>query len=129
MAERIPLVFGYDDGSPVSLDEMPPTDTIPLANLPSVFVPITAKTTILTVTGQIAAGTNFSVTSSGANYTMSGDAGDLLASAALFNAAASISVFLNGAYLTKSTDVTWQSSTTFQLNVIVDNGDEIIILS
>jgi len=39
MAERIPLVFGYDSGSPVSFDEMTSGDTIPAASLPAVYVP------------------------------------------------------------------------------------------
>ena len=45
MAERSPLAFGYDGAAPVSLDEMTPTDTIPAANLPDVYV---AKNTAIT---------------------------------------------------------------------------------
>ena len=87
------------------------------------------NTTKLAITAQIAAATNFSVTSSGADYTKSGDSGDLLASSALFQAAEYIEVMLNGVYLIKGSNATWQSQTSFQLDSIVDNGDEIIILS
>lgn len=87
------------------------------------------NTTKLAITGEIAAGTNFSTTSSGANYTKSGDNGDILTSAALFEAAEFIFVLLNGVYLIKGSNTTWQSQTSFQLDVIVDNGDEIIILN
>lgn len=87
------------------------------------------KTTKLAITGEIAAGTNFSVTSSGVNYTKSGDSGDLLASAALFEAAEYITVLLNGVYMIKGVQAVWQSQTAFRLNIIVDSGDEIIILS
>ena len=48
MAERKPLSFGYDGTSPVSLDEMTSSDTIPSANIPAVYVakndPITPGT-------------------------------------------------------------------------------------
>lgn len=87
------------------------------------------NTTKLAITGTIAASTNFSVTSSGVDYTKSGDSGDLLASSALFEAAEYIEVMLNGVYMVKGVQVTWQSQTAFQLNSIVDSGDEIIILS
>lgn len=87
------------------------------------------NTTKLAVTDTIAVSTTFSVTSSGVNYTKSGDSGDLLASAALFQAAEYIEVMLNGVYMIKGSNITWQSQTSLQLDVIVDNGDEIIILS
>lgn len=87
------------------------------------------NTTRLDVTGEIAAGTNFSVTSSGASYTKSGDDGSLQGSSALFEAAEYIAVFLNGVYQIKGVQATWQSQTSFQLNIIVDSGDEIIIVS
>lgn len=86
-------------------------------------------TTRLDITGEIVAGTNFSVTASGVSYTKSGDSGDLLASSALFEGAEHISILLNGVYMIKGVQVTWQSQTAFQLNIIVDSGDEIIILS
>ena len=86
-------------------------------------------TTKLAITGEIAAGTNFSVTSSGTSYTKSGDSGDLLASSALFEAGEHISILLNGVYMVKGVQATWQSQAAFQLNIIVDSGDEIIILS
>lgn len=85
--------------------------------------------TRLDITGEIAAGTNFSVTSSGVSYTKSGDNGDLLSSAALFEDAGLIIILLNGVYMIKGVQVTWQSQTAFRLNIIVDNGDELIILS
>ena len=85
--------------------------------------------TELNITGKIDAGTNFSVTSNGISYTKSGDDGDLLISAALFEDAGLIVVFLNGVYMIKGVQAIWQTQTSFQLDVIVDNGDEIIILS
>jgi hypothetical protein len=87
------------------------------------------RTTQLDITGEIAAGTNFSVTASGVSYTKTGDDGNLRGSAALFKAAEYIVVFLNGVYQIKGVQATWQSQTSFQLNIIVDSGDEIIILS
>lgn len=86
-------------------------------------------TTILAVTATIAAGTNFSVTSSGVGYTKSGDDGDLQTSDVLFQAQERIMIFCNGVYQRKGTDATWQAQFTFQLATIQDNGDEIIILS
>lgn len=88
-----------------------------------------ANTTILTIVGEIAAGVDFSTTSSGISYTKSEDDGDLKASAALFKAAEFIIIMLNGVYMIKGTHAIWQSQTSFQLNTIVDSGDEIIILS
>lgn len=86
-------------------------------------------TTVLTVTGTIAASTNFSTTSSGANYTHAGDASNILPSAAEFEDAESIQVWLNGVMLNKGSQVTWQSEWSFQIDTIVNNTDEIIILS
>ena len=62
------------------------------------------KTTILAVTGTIAAGTNFSVTSSGVNYTKTGDDGNLQASDEIFQAQERIMIFCNGVYQRKGTD-------------------------
>ena len=87
------------------------------------------RTTRLDITGEIAASTNFSTTSSGTSYTKSGDDGNLRGSAALFEAAEYIAILLNGVYQIKGVQATWQSQTSFQLNTIVDSGDEIIILS
>jgi uncharacterized repeat protein (TIGR02543 family) len=88
-----------------------------------------ANVTLLNVTAKIEADTNFSVTSSGTGYTFSGDAGDLMSTAALFNAIEKIAVYLNGVYQEKGVNVTWQSATSFRLNSIVDSGDEITIIS
>jgi hypothetical protein len=87
------------------------------------------RTTSLAITGTKAAGSTYSVTSAGANYTKAGDDADLLASAALFNAAESISIFLNGVCQDKGTHAVWASATSFTLDVAVDNGDEILILT
>lgn len=87
------------------------------------------RTTQIDVTGEIAAGTNFSTTSSGVSYTKSGDDGNLRGSAALFAAAEYIAIMLNGVYQIKGVQATWVSQTSFTLNIIVDSGDEIIILS
>ena len=85
--------------------------------------------TLLSITGSIAAVTPFSVTSGGTGYTKSGDDGNLLASAALFNEQESISIFLNGVYQEKGIHATWLSAASFKLDVAVDNGDEITIIS
>jgi len=87
------------------------------------------RTTGLAITGAKPAGSTYTVTSSGANYTKSGDDGDLLASEALFNTAESISIFLNGVYQDKGVHAVWASASSFTLDQAVDNGDEIIILS
>lgn len=99
-------------------------ETIDSNNLPGA-----TNTTSLAITGTIAADTNFSTTSSGVSYTFSGDAGNLLASAALFAAAEYISIMLNGIYQDKEAHAVWVSSTSFTLDIIVNSGDEIIILS
>jgi len=90
---------------------------------------VNLKTTILTVTGAIAAGTNFSVTSSGVNYTKTGDDGNLQSSDALFQTQEHIMIFCNGVYQRKGIDATWIGQATFQLDIIQDTDDEIIILS
>lgn len=100
-----------------------------LATLSTALLSTFKNTTTLSVTGQIAASTNFSVTSSGVNYTKSGDSGDLLASAALFNGAEYIKIFLNGIYQDKGVHSVWVTQYSFTLDIIVDSGDEIIILS
>ncbi len=85
--------------------------------------------TKLAITGSISASTTFSVTSSGVNYTKSGDDGYLEASEATFNATDHIEFFLNGVYQEKGVHATWISTTSFRLDVAVDNGDELTILS
>lgn len=87
------------------------------------------KTTILAVTGTIAGGTNFSVTSSGTSYTKSGDDGNLQSNDTLFQNQETVMIFCNGVYQRKAIDATWQTQTSFRLTTIQDNGDEIIILS
>lgn len=87
------------------------------------------RTTKLSVISSKAALSTYSVTSSGTGYTHSGDDGALLATAEIFNNAEHIKIFLNGAYQGKSDHVVWQSATSFTLDVAVDNGDEIIIIS
>ena len=87
------------------------------------------KTTRLLITGSKSASSVYSVTSSGVNYTQEGDDGLLSNSADVFNASCSVFVFLNGLSLTKGTQVIWLSTTSFQLEAAVDNGDEIVILS
>lgn len=87
------------------------------------------STTQLSITGILPSGSVFSVTVSGTNYTKSGDAGNLGASAAYFNSMEKIQIFVNGIQYIKGSDVVWVSATTFILNQDVDNGDEILILS
>jgi len=87
------------------------------------------ETTSLVITGTILANTAFSVTSSGVNYTKSGDDGNLAASAGLFKETEAVSIFLNGIYQNKGTNAVWLSATSFKLDVAVDNGDEITIIS
>jgi len=87
------------------------------------------RTTIISVTAQIAAETAFSTTANGTGYTKSGDDGYLLETAALFNVARDIQIYLNGVLQRKASGSTWLSSTSFKIYTIVDNGDEIIILS
>lgn len=88
-----------------------------------------SKTSKLSITGSKAASSVYSVTSSGVSYTHSGDDGDLLSSASLFNNAENIKIFLNGTYQGKGDHAVWQSAASFTLDQAVDNGDEIIILS
>jgi hypothetical protein len=91
-----------------------------------------AGSTLLTrldITGSKPASSIYSVTSSGVDYTKSGDNGSLMDSEALFNAASNILIVVNGVYQTKGAAVTWLSPTSFQLDAAVDNGDEIIIIS
>jgi len=90
---------------------------------------ISYRITILTITAKIAANTNFSTTSSGTGYTKSGDDGYLLESEALFNDSREIQIFLNGVMQKKGFEAIWKANVTFQLNIIVDTDDEIIILT
>jgi len=87
------------------------------------------RTTVLTVTGTIAAETSFSVEVSGVNYTKSGDSGYLLESAALFNETKEIQILFNGVIQKKGVEAVWLSNLSFKLSIICDPGDEIIILS
>ncbi len=110
-----------------------PVDDIVATNSQSAIAEVNLKsaknTTIISITGTIAASTNFSTTASGVSYTKSGDNGDLKTSELLFNNTEYIKIMLNGIYASKGVHVTWQSQTSFQLDIIVDSGDEIIILS
>lgn len=87
------------------------------------------NTTVLSVTAERAAGADFSVVANVTGCTKSGDDGFLLASAAAFNGAEYIFVLLNGVRLVKSTEAIWRTAVTFDINIIVDNGDQLIILS
>lgn len=87
------------------------------------------RTTRIEITGYIADLTTFSITSSGANYTKSGDDGNLKISESVFNESEPIMFFLNGVYLYKGTEVNWVSEFSFNLSSPVDNGDNIYILS
>lgn len=101
-------------------------------SIPAGWLPgggIATLTTYIDVTGAIVAGTNFSVTSSGVNYTQSGDAGILLATSALFAAKEWVVIYLNGVLQIKNENATWVTATSFTLDVPVDTGDEIIIIS
>ena len=90
---------------------------------------VTPKTSVLDITGNILAGAVFDVTASGVNYTWSGDAGNLGASAAVFNATATIMVFY-GIMQHKGVDVIWDSATTFHFSSdILDSGDKLVIIS
>ena len=86
------------------------------------------KTTKLAITDSKVSGSTYSVTSSGVDYTKSGDDGNLLSTAVGFNGAEYIGIFLNGVYQGR-THAVWASATSFTLDTAVDNGDEIIILS
>lgn len=85
--------------------------------------------TLLSITTTIPSGSTYDVTSSGAGYTKTRDNGFLGADATAFNKTEYLQVYLNGMLMNKSVDVVWLSTNTFQLNYIVDNGDEIIIIS
>ncbi len=87
------------------------------------------KITTLSISQTIAADTNFSVTSSGTGYTFSGDAGDLLETAALFNDSPYVHILVNGILQKNNVGVVWVNKTTFKLNHIVDNGDTIVVFS
>ena len=87
------------------------------------------KTTRLYITDFIPGGSVFSVSSSGPNYTMSGDVGNLGTSFMYFNEAGNIQIYLNGMMQIKSEDVYYFSNTSFVLNQYVDDTDEIITLS
>jgi hypothetical protein len=91
-------------------------------------LPIAKTITKLAMTGQIPSGSTYSTTSGGPNYTKSGADGYILSDAAEFNTSPESSIYLNGVYLVKGTEVVWLSSVSFELNLTVDNGDEIIIL-
>jgi len=87
------------------------------------------NTTKLAITGTKAALSVYTITSSGFDYTKSGDDGVFPASAALFNYSEYIHIFFNGVYQEKGVNVVWQSITSFTLDTIVNNGDEVVILS
>ena len=98
----------------------------------AVYLPLGAvptHTTKITVTGTIAANTNFSTTSSGANYTKAGDDGDLRADEPGFHAAPFVQIYLNGVLKWKGSGAVWKGQTSFRLDTPVDSGDEIIVLS
>jgi hypothetical protein len=87
------------------------------------------KTTKLSITGSKPVSSVYSVTSGGPGYEKTGDDGDLGTTEVAFNASCSLFVFLNGLNLSKGVQVIRLSPTTFQLEAIVDNGDELLILS
>lgn len=91
--------------------------------------PISTRTTTLSITGRIAPYTNFSVTSSGTNYTKTGDDGDLREASDKFNLDESREILLNGVYQEKGLNAIWNSRYNFQLDITVDNGDIITIKS
>jgi len=121
-------------GNKTDAAAIPSTTTSIVAMLKKVYneviaITLPTKTTKLAITAEIAAGTNFLVSGSGTGYTHTGDVGNLLTSELLFNAAEYIAVLLNGVYMIKGTQATWQSQSSFTLDSIVDSGDEIIIIS
>ena len=87
------------------------------------------NTTKLSITASKITGLTYSVTSSGTDYTKSGDDGALLTSADLFNNSERVSIMLNGVRQNKGTHVIWVSSSSFTIDTPLDNKDEIIILS
>jgi len=89
---------------------------------------ITRKTE-LAITGTIAAGTTFSTSTSGVNYTHSGDIGDIGVSSSAMNSSFIIQFERNGVRLDKTDAVTWISNSLFSINIIVDNGDAIVIFT
>lgn len=94
-------------------------DTIIILTRP--LVP--TRTTIISITGSKPVAT-YDVTADGVNYTQTGDDGDLTS----FDDEI-VSIFYNGVYCHKGVDVEYVSDTTFTLNVQVDSGDELIILT
>jgi hypothetical protein len=91
--------------------------------------PIPTRTTTLSITGRIVQYTNFSVTSSGTDYTKTGDDGDLRETSDKFNLDESREILLNGVYQEKGLNAIWISRYTFQLDITVDNGDIITVRS
>lgn len=85
--------------------------------------------TLLSVTGSKVSGSVYSITSSGVNYTKSGDDGLFQDNAVTFNATTGITVSVNGVIQYKGVHVLWNSATSFILNLAVDNGDEILIIA
>ena len=107
-------------------------DTTTMAWIDSGTSPVTpTNTTKISVTDTIATGATYDVTTGfvGVDYTTSGDTGDLDVDATAFNNAEKISIYLNGTYMVKGVDVVWDTATTFVLNHIADNTDEIIVIS
>jgi len=88
---------------------------------------ITQKMTILAVTAEIAAGSVYSVISSGTGYTKSGVDGNLRGSAGSF-LKAKCNIYLNGILQIKAVDIEWASSSTFILNETTDDTDVVIFL-
>jgi len=95
----------------------------------SIWRQIGYRVTTLDITNSIIADTNFNLFSSGTGYTFAGDAAYLLASAAIFNVSREVMVYLNGVNLRKGVSAIWVSATLMKLDIPVDNGDEIVILS
>jgi len=85
------------------------------------------KTTVLTITANIAEGETYSVIANGTGYTKTGDDGDLKGSADSLLKSRTQG-YLNGMLMQKGIDYIWVSSTTFTLEHEVDGTDVIIIL-
>lgn len=141
----VEVVAGSDDASAITPDGLTAkvdTDPTMYANsdtlLPSQKAvksyvdasgSVSTNITKLQIIRSLATGSMFTVTVSTANYTKTGDDGNLLNTETEFNEAAQIGVYLNGVYQVKGAEAVWKSAESFQLNQAVDINDEIVILS
>ena len=87
------------------------------------------RTTILTMAQAFPAMSVFMVGGTGVGYAIDGDTGNLTTSASLFNSREEIQLYLNGTNLIKAEEVHWMSQLSFRLDIAVDSGDKMKIIS